>query len=139
MYTSSIPSTWISQLPVPLLDSRKPLPSRRRIRIVRTTPSRRPATLLVSNHDLHNRPISPANHQESPNNDDEDTPPHHQLPLQPFPLLRVAIVVVKPHETHRLERHESAQQGADERDQPAEDGDGAGDNVGDQDAAAGAA
>jgi hypothetical protein len=139
-FTSSIIlSNWIYQLPTQLLDFPTPLPSRRRVRIIRTTPSSRPSTLLVSNHNLNNRPIRPPDHQESPNHNDEHTPPHHQLPLQPFPLFRVPIVVVQPHEAHRLERHESAQQGADERDQPAEDGNGAGDNVGDQDAAAGAA
>jgi hypothetical protein len=46
---------------------------------------------------------------------------------------------VQPHEAHRLERHKSAKQGSYERDQAAEDWDGARDDVGDQDAAAGAA
>ena len=46
---------------------------------------------------------------------------------------------MQPHEAHRLERHESAKQGSYERDKAAEDWDGARDDVGDQDAATGAA
>ena len=46
---------------------------------------------------------------------------------------------MQPHEAHRLERHKSAKQGSYERDQAAEDWDGARDDVGDQDAATGAA
>jgi hypothetical protein len=134
-----MPSIRIYQLPTQLLNSPKHLPSRHRIRVIRTTPSSRPPTLLISNHNLHNRAIRPANHEKRSNNNNEDAPHHRQPPLQPLPVLRVPIVVVQPHEAHRLERHESTQQRADEGYQSTEDGDGAGDDIGGQDAAASAA
>jgi len=46
---------------------------------------------------------------------------------------------MQPHESHWLERHESAQEGSDEGDQAPEDRDGACDNVRDQNTSASAA
>lgn len=53
-------------------------------------------------------------------------------------ILAFGPVVVQPHATHGLEAHRGAEQGTDQRDEIAKDGDGAGDDVGDDGDAEGA-
>lgn len=112
--------------------------SLRRIRIVRTRPSRRPARLIIAVDDANDRPVGTGDHEERSRDDDEDGPEHHEHPLGRLFHLALAPVVVKPHAAHGLEADEGAEEGADEGDETAEDGDGAGDDVGDAGAATGA-
>lgn len=53
--------------------------------------------------------------------------------------LALGPVIVQPHASHGLEAHGRAEQGADQRDEVTEDGDGACDDVGDDGDAGGAA
>lgn len=115
------------------------LPSCHRVRVICASPCGRSTRLNIGRANLNNGAIGSANHQEGADDNDEDGPSDHQLPLHALVLLRDAPVVVQPHETHWLERHESSQESADERDKTSEDGNCAGDNVRGQNAAAGAA
>lgn len=102
-----------------------------RIRIIRTRPRRTPSTRLITIHHANNTPIRPRNHTKRPNHHHKHTPANHRNP--PRTLLHLALfpVIVQPHAPHRLEGHERAQQRADQGHQAVEDGDRAGDDVGD--------
>jgi len=78
-----------------------------RVRVVRTRPCRRTPRCLVCRHNLNYRTVCTPDHQESTDDNDEDAPGHHKLPLDA--LFGAAPVVVEPHEAHRLEGHKGSQ------------------------------
>jgi hypothetical protein len=94
-----------------------------RVRVIRAGPRTRPAVGIVANHDLNNTAIRAANHQKRATDNDKDGPAHHGDPARGLLELALVPVVVQPHAAHGLEAHEGAEEGADERDEAAEDGD----------------
>lgn len=98
----------------------RPVPLRG-VGVIRTRPRGGPTIRIVTINNAHNTPICAANQQKRARHNHKHGPHHHSLPAPP-PVL-AAPVVVQPHGAHGLEAHERAEQRADERDQPAEDGD----------------
>lgn len=104
----------------------------RRVRVVRARPGSRTAALFIIVNDANNRAVSASNHQESTRDNNEAAPANHQSPLGSPVGLPLTPVVVQPHATHRLEAHERAKQRTDQRNETAEHGHRAGDDVRDE-------
>ena len=102
-----------------------------RVRIICACPSRRPTGLVVAVDDADDRAVGTGNHEECSRDDDEDGPEHHEHPLGRLLLLALAPVVIQPHAAHGLEADQGTEKGTDERNETAENGDGASDDVGD--------
>lgn len=111
----------------------------RRVGVIRAAPGCGPTRLIVAVDDANHGPVRAGNHEERSQDDHEDAPEYHGLPLEALVHFSLAPVVVQPHSTHGLEADQGAEQGTDKGDETAENGDGAGDDVGDAGAAAGAA
>lgn len=109
-------------------------------RIVGARPGSRASSGSVALDNGNNRPVGSCNHQEATSQDDKDTPTDHEDPLGcTTAILTLMPVVIKPHTTHWLEAHGGSEQGADERDKIAENGNGAGDYICDDGGGDGAA
>lgn len=98
------------------------------VRIISAGPRLGTAILVVRVDNTQDRPIRTADKEESTRHDNENRPRDHGLPAPV--AVGAAPVVVQPHAAHGLEAHEGAEEGADERDEAAEDGDRRGDDVG---------
>lgn len=101
-----------------------------RVGVVGAGPGRRTAGYLVRVDNADNRSISPGNHQEHAGDDNKHAEADHGHPLPILLLLPLAPVIVEPHATVGLETHQRSQQSTDERYEAAEDGNAAGDKIG---------
>lgn len=81
----------------------------RRVRVVRAGPRGRTPGLIVRVDNSNNRPIGAGNGQETPRDNNKDTPADHEHPPGRFLGLALAPVIVQPHEAHWLEAHEGAE------------------------------
>lgn len=113
--------------------------SLRRVGVVGAAPGCRASRSVVAINDTDHGTIGSGNHEESTGNNDEEAPEDHGHPPGGLGLLALGPVVVEPHGAHGLEADEGAEEGTDEGNETAEDGDGTRDDVGDTGDAARAA
>jgi hypothetical protein len=109
-----------------------------RVGVVRASPRRRAIAGLEDINQAKHRSVGASDHQESTDDDHKAGPADHELPPHSAAVGSVP-VVVEPHGTHRLETHESTEDGTHERDETTEGGDAAGNAVGDEGGATDAA
>lgn len=85
-----------------------------RVGVVSTRPSSRTARSLVRIHDAHNGSVSASNHQKETRADDKGTPADHKHPFEGSLSLARAPVIVEPHASIDLERHQRTEEGTDQ-------------------------
>jgi hypothetical protein len=100
-----------------------------RVGVVEARPCWRAAGGVVGVDNAHDRAVRSRDKQEGPADQDEDVDADQEAPFEIADL--VVPVVVEPHAGHWVEAHQRSEQRSDERDQFAEDGDAAGNAVGD--------
>lgn len=100
-----------------------------RVRVISAAPSARsPRRAVISNNAI-NRPVCSCHHEEKTRQNHKSNPAQQSVPLGGPYRLPERPVIIDPHETHELERHDTSKEGSVERRQRAEDGNGTGDNV----------
>ena len=102
-----------------------------RIGIVGARPCSRASSLIIVVDNYNNRDVGTCNHKKETNQYNKNTPCHHEIPAGCPLALVFSPVVIKPHASHGLERHQCRKKGTDQRHKTVEDGNGTGNDVGD--------
>lgn len=101
-----------------------------RVTVIRATPSRGAITLRKGINESNNRSVSTSNHEESSEHNNEDAPANHGRPSGRSTIVS-GPVVVKPHNSLRLEAEKGAEECTDKGDEATESRNTRRDAVGD--------